>query len=688
MPDNAVSPLVSVDKNNLQGTVSVLDPMLKQQLTKIALAIRSLSIDAVEKADSGHPGLPLGCAELGAYLYGYLLRHNPKDPSWMNRDRLILSAGHGSMWLYSCLHLSGFSVGLDDIKAFRKLHSITPGHPESRETPGVETTTGPLGQGLANAVGTALGLKLLAKKFNTEEFPLFSSKVYVLAGDGCIMEGVTSEASSLAGHLGLDNLVLFYDSNDISLDGPLSESCSEDTKMRYRAYGWDVFEVNGHDLDQLHEVVSQAIRLQKKPTLIVLKTEIGHGSPNKAGTSKAHGAPLGTDEVAITKLNLGIPPEEEFYVQQSVRDFFKNKLIEDAKKESDWKKLFDNWSRHHTDARKTYDQMHSGAIPEGLESSLKELLIKAPVSGRKASQDVLQFLAKQIPSLYGGSADLSCSDLTMMKNFGVVTKQDFSGRNIKFGVREFAMASMATGMAQTRMIRPFVGTFLTFSDYMRNAIRLASLMKEKVIYQFTHDSIFLGEDGPTHQPVEQIASLRAIPNLNLIRPSGTHEVKMAWLAALKADGPVALVLSRQNVRDIPETDVPYEDGLEKGAYIVKKSMAPVCDYTIVSTGSELPLAIDVAESLERVGKSVTVVSMPSWYLFEKQSKAYKQSIFGPSSGRRVVIEAGSEMGWHKYIGENGIACVVEGFGASAPAQDLAKEYGFTVEAILDRLLSS
>lgn len=674
-----------------QHQLQPLDPAFKQTLAKIALAIRVLSMDAIQKADSGHPGLPLGCAELGAYLFGHLLRHNPKNPQWLNRDRLILSAGHGSMWLYSCLHLAGFDVSLDDIKSFRQLHSKTPGHPESFMTPGVETTTGPLGQGIANAVGTALGLKLLAKKFNTEDFSIISPKVYVLAGDGCIMEGISSEAASLAGHLGLDNLVLFYDSNDISLDGPLSESYSEDTKLRYLAYGWDVLEVNGHDFDQIHKVVQEAISKQHKPVLIVVKTQIGHGSPNKAGTNKVHGSPLGEEEIRLTKLNLGVPPEEDFYVPHAVREFFKHKLSEDSHREAEWKKLFDNWSRHNSELKKVFDEMLMNKAPQDLEAQLAKLEIKALVSGRKASQDVLNLLAKVMPSLYGGSADLSCSDLTMIKNLGVISKESMAGRNIKFGVREFAMASMAIGLAQTKMIRPFIGTFLTFSDYMRNAIRLAALMKEKVIYQFTHDSIFLGEDGPTHQPVEHLASLRAMPNLNVIRPSGSHEVKMAWISALEFNGPTALILSRQNIREVPGTFVSYENGLARGAYIVKKEKSEgqlPLDFTIISTGSELPLAIDVAEALEKLGKVVRVVSMPSWNLFEKQPKSYKESVLGKDCGKKVVIEAGCELGWHKYIGEKGIACVVESFGASAPAHDLAKEFGFTVEAILDRLLAS
>ncbi|MGR3951540.1 MAG: transketolase [Chlamydia sp.] len=671
-----------------KDVVLPLDHVIKQQLSKIALAIRVLSMDAVQKADSGHPGLPLGCAELGAYLYGYLLKHNPKNPDWLNRDRMILSAGHGSMWLYSCLHLSGFSLSLDDIRSFRQLHSKTPGHPESKDTEGVETTTGPLGQGVANGIGTALGLKILGQKFNSDEFALFSSKVYILAGDGCMMEGVSAEASSLAGHLGLDNVVLLYDSNDISLDGPLSDSCSENTKMRYQAYGWDVFETSGHDFDQMHLTIQKAIKQQTKPVLIVIKTEIGHGSPNKAGSSKAHGSPLGSEEIQLTKAILGVPLQEDFYVPQLVRDYFKTKCIENAHQESEWQRLFDNWSRHHPERRQLFDQMISGELPQDLEKRLSEHTIATPTSGRKASQDVIGLLSTLMPSLYGGSADLSCSDLTMIKNFGVITPKNFSGRNIKYGVREFAMASMATGLAQTKMIRPFVGTFLTFSDYMRNAIRLAAIMREPVIYQFTHDSILLGEDGPTHQPVEHLASLRAIPHLHVIRPAGPYETKMAWYAALITPGPTAFILSRQNIRTLPETERSYEEGVGRGAYILRKARSGEIDYTLIATGSEVPLAVDVADALEKLGKNVQVVSMPSWFLFEKQSAAYKKSLFGPGSGRRVVIEAASEMGWHKYIGENGIACVVEGFGASAPQQDLAKEYGFTVEAILDRLFTS
>lgn len=657
---------------------------LKAVLSKVADTIRGLSMDAVQKADSGHPGLPMGCAEIGAYLFGYALRYNPKNPQWLNRDRFILSAGHGSMLLYSCLHVAGYAVSLDDLKHFRQLHSITPGHPESRETPGVETTTGPLGQGLANATGVALGLKILAEKFNTPDYPLFDSKVVVLASDGDIMEGVTSEASSLAGHLQLNNLIVIYDANHVSLDGPLSDCCSENTKARYLAYGWDAYEIDGNDLDALHKTMQAARHNQKKPVIIIARTVIGKGAPTKSGTSKVHGAPLGEEELKGAKLALGISLEE-FYVPQAVSSFFEEKLAADAAYEEQWKKVFDNWSRSFPEKRKELDSMLHDVLPDDLEERLNAFTIKAPVSGRKASNDVLNMLADILPQLYGGSADLSCSDLTMLKNYPVIGPGSFKGRNIKFGVREFCMGCMATGLVQTRMIRSFVGTFLTFSDYMRNAIRLASLMKEKVIYQFTHDSIFLGEDGPTHQPIEQLASLRAIPNLFVIRPSGTHEVKMAWIAALYAHGPCALVFSRQNIEDLPQTVVPYKEGLGRGGYIVKQESGPAA-FTLIATGSELPLAMHVAQELEKLDKPTRVVSMPCTELFDAQDAAYKKHVLGNAPGKLVSIEAATDFGWHKYIGLDGIAICMETFGASAPAGVLAKEFGFTVEAILERLL--
>lgn len=661
-----------------------MDSDFKHMLTKIANTIRGLSVDAVQKADSGHPGLPMGCAELGAYLYGHYLRHNPKDSKWINRDRLILSAGHGSMWLYACLYLAGYKISLEDIKLFRQLHSCTPGHPESFMTDGVEATTGPLGQGLGNAVGQALGLKLLAAKFNTDKYKIFNSKVYVLMGDGCVMEGVSAEVSSLAGHLKLDNLVAIYDANKVCLDGPLAESCSEDTKARYRAYGWDVFEVDGHDFDAIDAVFTQIRQYQERPCFVVAHTIIGKGAPNKAGTNRVHGSPLGAEEVKAVKEALGIPLED-FYVPQTVLDFFHNKILRDAHEEEKWRQMFEVWSRENPEKLKEYEAMSHNALPRDLEKRLWQIPIKAPLSGRKASQEVLNELADFLPQLYGGSADLSSSDMTMLKKFPLVGPRQFQGRNIKYGVREFGMATMAIGLYQTGCILPYIGTFLTFSDYMRNAIRLAALQHAQVIFQFTHDSIFLGEDGPTHQSVEHYAALRAIPQLQVIRPADSNEVRMGWIAALHFKGPTAIILSRQNLPDLESTRIAYAEGVGRGAYIVKREKSKP-DFTLVATGSELYLAFNVAEELEKLGKSVRVISMPCWELFEKQSVEYKDSLFEGDIGKRVSIEAGVDLGWHKYIGRNGVSICLERFGASAPAGVLAKEFGFTVEDILERIL--
>jgi len=661
-----------------------LDIDFKQMLTKIANTIRGLSMDAVQKADSGHPGLPMGCAELGAYLYGYLLKHNPKNSKWTNRDRMILSAGHGSMWLYACLYLAGYKISLEDIKNFRQLHSCTPGHPESFMTDGVETTTGPLGQGLGNAVGQALGLKLLAAKFNAGKDKIFNSKVYVLMGDGCVMEGISAEVSSLAGHLRLDNLVVIYDANKICLDGPLAESCSENTKERYRSYGWDVFEVDGHDFDALDAVFSQIRQKQERPCLIIAHTIIGKGAPNKAGTNKAHGSPLGFEEIKAAKESLGISLEE-FYVPQAVLDFFHNKLNRDEQEERKWDQKFETWSRENPGKLKEYERMSQNILPKDLEKQLWDIQIQAPISGRKASQEVLNTLADFLPQLCGGSADLSSSDMTLLKKYPFVGPGQFQGRNIKYGVREFGMATMATGLNQTGFFIPYIGTFLTFSDYMRNAIRLAALQHVQVVYQFTHDSIFLGEDGPTHQAVEHYAALRAIPQLQVIRPADSHEVRMAWMAALQFNGPTAIILSRQNLPDLEETRVPYAEGMGRGAYLLKREKTKP-DFTLIATGSELYLAMNVAEELEKIGKSVRVISMPCWDLFEKQDHDFKDRLFDGDLGKRVSIEAGVDLGWHKYIGRHGIAICLERFGASAPADVLAKEFGFTVEDILERIL--
>ncbi len=662
-----------------------MDEDLKKQLGKVANTIRQLSMEAVQKANSGHPGLPMGCAEFAAYLWGTQLRHNPKNSKWLGRDRFILSAGHGSMLLYSMLHLSGYNLSMDDVKSFRQLHSKTPGHPEYHMTDGVEATTGPLGQGLANAVGQALGLKLLSTKFNSADFPLFDNKVFCLAGDGCIMEGVTSEASSLAGHLQLDNLVVIYDSNKICLDGDLVQCCSEDTKKRYEAYGWDTYEVDGYDFDQMESTFNHIRENQKRPCFVVMHTVIGKGSPHKEGTNAAHGSPLGVEEVEEVKKLLNLP-EENFYVPQSVYSFFERRQGKCMEMEQKWKELYRRFAEGRPELEEEFSKMAEKRIPDDLEEKLRALEIKNPIAGRSASQEVLNALGEMLPFLVGGSADLSGSDKTMMKHFPLVGPGKFDGRNIKFGVREFAMGAAATGLSQTNMLLPYVGTFLTFSDYMRNAIRLAALSQVHVVYQFTHDSVFLGEDGPTHQPVEHYASLRAIPRLQVIRPADANEVKMAWVAALRYRGPTAIILSRQNLPTLEETDLAYDQGVGKGAYILKKEEGKA-DFCLIATGSEISLAMDVAAALRKRDKSVRVVSMPCWEIFDAQTDEYKDEILGGELGKRVSIEAGVSMGWGRWIGPNGISISIDTFGESAPMSDLQAEFGFNVDSILNRLLA-
>jgi transketolase len=661
-----------------------MDPELKKQLSKIANTVRELSMEAVQKANSGHPGMPMGCAEFGAFLYGVLMRHNPKNPKWLNRDRLVLSAGHGSMFLYSLLHLSGFNLSMDEIKRFRQMHSKTPGHPEYHITEGVEATTGPLGQGVGNAVGQALGLKMLGARFNSDGFPLFTGKVYCIAGDGCMMEGVSHEASSLAGHLCLDNLILIHDANKVTLDGFLSESNSEDTKMRYKAYEWDVFDLDGYDFDAMEELFLHLRDNQTKPCYIMMSTIIGKGSPNKAGTHKVHGSPLGVEEVEATKKALGLP-EEEFFVPQAVHNFFEQKCVKDAALEQKWKEMLRTWSSAEPELYKMFMQMVEKRLPDDLEAQLAKVEIKSPIATRSASNGVLNALGDMLPQFIGGSADLSGSDMTMMKKFPLISKGSFTGRNIKFGVREFGMATAAAGLAETDMIVPFIGTFLTFSDYMRNAVRLAALSRVQVIYHFTHDSIFLGEDGPTHQPIEHLAALRAMPNLRVMRPGDQWETKMAWIAALRYRGPTALVLSRQSLPDL-NAHIPYDQGVGKGAYIIKREEKEA-QFALIATGSEVSLALDVAAALEKVGKSVRVISMPCWELFEEQSEEYRISVVGGNLGQRVSIEAAATFGWSKWIGPEGIAIGIDTFGESAPQSDLADEFGFTVDSILDRILT-
>jgi transketolase len=654
----------------------------KKVFQLIANTLRGLSMDAIQKANSGHPGLPLGCAEIGAFLYGSVLLQDPKDPFWLPRDRFVLAAGHGSMLLYSCLHLAGYDLSLEEIKNFRQLDSKTPGHPEFDPSHGIESTTGPLGQGVGNAVGMALGMKILSARLDREGFSLFDGKVFCLVSDGCMMEGATSEVSSLAGHWNLDNLVLIYDANQISLDGPLSECMSENTKMRYLSYGWDVFEMDGYDFDAMQKIFDSVRKEQKKPVLILAHTVIGKGSPHKANSCKAHGSPLGEEEVRATKEALHIPLEP-FYIPKEVTQFFEKRQKEQQKRHAEWEALFQKWKKSFPDLFEELDSLKKRLLPKELEKLLSDLPMKTPLSGREASHAVINRLASLLSSLYVGSADLSSSDKCFIEKSPLIHAGNFLGHNIKFGVREFGMGTIMNGLGLMQLFRPVLGTFLVFSDYMRNAMRLAALSSLNVIYQLTHDSIFLGEDGPTHQPIEQLGSLRLIPHLQVIRPATGWEVKMAWVAALNFQGPTALILSRQSLPEIVSTHVAYQDGVGRGAYIVKKERKRA-DFTLFATGSELSLAFEVAESLEKMNKEVRIVSFPSRDIFERQEKSYQKTILG--EGKGVFLEASSDTGWYKYLGSDGVLINISSFGKSAPPSELAKRFGFTKEKILERIL--
>jgi transketolase len=650
----------------------------KNNLKTIANTIRGLSIDAIGKANSGHPGMPLGCAEIVAYLYGYGMRYDPKNPEWIDRDRFVLSAGHGSMLQYSALHLSGYSISLDDIKDFRQFKSKTPGHPEC-EIEGVETTTGPLGQGLAIAVGMALGHKITGEKFEQES--LLNANFIVLAGDGCIMEGITSEAASFAGHHKLDNLIVIYDSNKICLDGPIDECLSEDVAKRFEAYGWQVSTIDGYDLDEIASSIQSAKEQKNAPTLIIANTIIGKGSEAYAGTSAIHGKPLNEDEIKDVKNNLGISLDS-FNVPENVKTFFKERQNELHIESLKWAKSFDDWKKASPEKAQVWDQCINKEIPNDFISELQNISCSSNAATRSSSSQILQEISKKIPFFIGGSADLSCSDKTAINNSGVISPKNFNAKNIKYGVREFAMAAISNGLALHGMFLPYCGTFLVFSDYMRNAIRLSALMDLPVIYNFTHDSFYVGEDGPTHQPVEHVASLRAIPNLTVIRPADATEVKGAWATMIKQKKPAAIILSRQNVKDLDGTEF---NSIEKGAYVVKKEKkAAEIDLVILASGSEVSLAIDVASELENINKNVRVVSFPSFELFEKQSKEYQDSILG-NAKKYCSIEAQISFGWHKYIGKDGIAVSIEQFGLSGKDKDLEDYFGFTKEKIIKKI---
>lgn len=646
--------------------------------------IRTLAIDAVQKANSGHPGMPLGMAPIAYALYYKTMKHNPANPNWLNRDRFVLSAGHGSMLLYSILHLSGYKVSLDDLKNFRQWNSITPGHPELGHTAGVETTTGPLGQGFATAIGMAIARDYLAALFNKDDLKIIDHVIFGICSDGDLMEGVSHEAASLAGHLKLGKLVFFYDDNKITIDGKTDISYSDDVQKRFESYGWLVLTIlDVNDSDQVDRAIKLCRSSCDKPTLIITKTHIGYGSPNKQDKSSSHGAPLGEEEVKLTKRNLGMPEDKTFFVPDEVYSHFKGIAECGQEAEDMWNEKVDEYKRKYPKDYALFESvMNYEFDKEWLNHLPKFEDYSEKIATRVASGKVLNAAAIDIPTLIGGSADLNESNMTHIKSSTSFSAEDRKGKNIHFGIREHAMGSVLNGMAIYGGLVPFGATFLIFSDYMRPAIRLAALMKQKVIYVFTHDSIGLGEDGPTHQPIEQIASLRAIPNLVVIRPADANETVEAWKYAINhKGGPVALILTRQKLPILDQNKYGSAKGLQYGAYIVKNSVAKP-DLLLIATGSEVSLSLKAAEQLDAEGKNVRVISFPSWEIFEQQSDEYKNQILPAEIKTRVSVEMGIGMGWQKYIGDFGEAISIETFGASAPDNILYEKYGFAVENVV------
>jgi transketolase len=646
--------------------------------------IRTLSIDAVQKANSGHPGMPLGCAPLVYHLYRNVMKHNPSNPKWINRDRFVLSAGHGSMLLYSILHLCGYDISVEDVKSFRQWGSKTPGHPEYGHTPGVEVTSGPLGQGFANAVGMALARDYLASVFNENGYEIFNHFIFCLSSDGDLMEGISHEAASFAGHQKLGKLIYFYDDNGITIDGSTDLSFSDDVEKRFQSYNWNVYRINDvNNLDEVEEITNLAIQNSDKPVLIITKTVIGYGSPNKQNKSSAHGSPLGEDEVKLTKKNLDWIWEESFFIPEEVKHHFDEVKENGIAFEKQWNDLLEGYYHKFPDKAILLKEFLKGNFESDWEYHLP--LFNDSMATRQASGKVISALSQKIPFLIGGSADLSESNNTYVKEAGVFNSNNRKGRNIHYGVREHAMAAISNGIALHSGLIPYCGTFLIFSDYLRPALRLSALMGIKVIYVFTHDSIGLGEDGPTHQPIEQLASLRAIPNLVVIRPADANEVTEAWRFAIKhKGGPVAIVLSRQKIKTIDRTVFSHQEGLQKGAYILKDSEK--IDLIILATGSEVELGLAASEELEKHNLGVRVVSFPSWEIFESQDESYKKFVLPDNVKKRIVIEAGRRLGWEKYIGSDGTALTIEKFGASAPEKALFENYGFTVENIVNQAL--
>ncbi|MEH7547438.1 transketolase [Neobacillus vireti] len=643
--------------------------------------IRTLSIDAINNANSGHPGLPMGAAPMAYALWAHHLNHNSANAKWFNRDRFILSAGHGSSLLYSLLHLAGYNVSLEDLKSFRKLNSKTPGHPEFGHTEGVEATTGPLGQGIANAVGMAMAEAHLAAKFNQDGYPVIDHYTYALVGDGDLMEGISYEAMSMAGHMKLGKLIALYDSNDISLDGELNLSFSENIQKRTESAHWQYLRVeDGNDVAEISKAITLAKQNTNQPTLIEIRTTIGYGSPKVAGTNKAHGNPLGAEEARATKQAYGWHYEEDFFVPEEVKAHFEELKQRGISQEQQWNALFQSYQETYPELAKELQHAITGEVLFNTEDILTFDTGKT-ISTRVASGEAINHFVKSVPSIFGGSADLSHSTMTDIKENAAFAVESFSGRNIYFGVREHAMGAAGNGLALHGGVKPFVSTFFVFNDYLRPSIRLAALQKLPVTYVFTHDSIAVGEDGPTHEPIEQLASLRAIPGLTVIRPSDANETASAWAYALQQiDGPVALVLSRQNLPVFQETQANL-DNLSKGAYVLTQTNDQP-EVILISTGSEVSLAINAKAELEKENVSVRVVAMPSWELFDRQPKEYKELVFPASITKRVALEMGISLGWERYVGSEGKVLCIETFGASGTGTAVMELFGFTTENVV------
>ena len=647
--------------------------------------IRTLSMDAVEKANSGHPGMPMGMADVAYVLWTKYLKHNPKNPAWFDRDRFILSAGHGSMLLYSLLHLTGYDLSLDEIKNFRQMGSKTPGHPEYGMTPGIETTTGPLGQGLATGVGMAMAENHLGAKFNMGGHSIVDHYTYAIISDGDLMEGVSHEAASLAGHLGLGKLIYLYDSNKISIEGSTDLAFTEDVSKRFDAYDWHVVEIDGHDHDQISSAIEEAQNVTDKPSLVVCKTKIGFGSPNKEGKESSHGSPLGSDEIKLTKEAYGWDPDKSFYIPDEALEVFRNSVTEGAKAEATWKKKFDAYSAEFEAEAEQFSSRMNRKIPENLESALPEFPAdEKGMASRAASGKVINAIKDVLPALFGGSADLAPSTKTDIDGEGEYGKETPEGRTIHFGVREFGMAAAVNGMALHGGVVPFGATFFVFTDYLRPALRLAALMKSPSIFVMTHDSIGLGEDGPTHQPIEHLSSIRSMPNVLILRPGDANEVSHAWKAAINnASGPSVLVLTRQNMPTFERTATNSASLVEKGAYIFSDSDKETPDAILIGTGSELQFAVEAKAKLAGKGIDARVVSMPSWELFEKQDASYKESVLPKAVTNRGSVEAGSTFGWERYVGLEGTAIGVDSFGESAPFEELYEHFGLTTDAVAE-----